>query len=102
MQFMPSPGHLDVFTMPAGPFVRVDSGFATGDTVSPFYDSLLGKIIVWGQDRDEATTRMLRALREVHVEGVKTTAGFLASVLRTPEFISGDYDTLFLERWQVA
>jgi acetyl-CoA carboxylase biotin carboxylase subunit len=102
MQFMPSPGHLDVFAMPAGPFVRVDSGFATGDTVSPFYDSLLGKIIVWGQDREEATTRMLRALRELQVEGVKTTAGFLASVLRSPEFISGDYDTLFLERWQVA
>ena len=102
MQFMPSPGHLDMFTMPSGPFVRVDSGFITGDTVSPFYDSLLGKIIVWGRTRDEAIARMLRALDEMQVDGVKTTAGFLADVLRTPQFISGEYDTLFLENGQSA
>lgn len=98
MQFMPSPGTLEAFTMPGGPFVRVDSGFVTGDTVSPFYDSLLGKIIVWGQTRDEAIARMLRALDEMQVEGVKTTADFLANVLRSPAFVSGEYDTLTLER----
>ena len=98
MQFMPSPGTLEAFTMPGGPFVRVDSGFVTGDTVSPFYDSLLGKIIVWGKTRDEAIARMLRALDEMQVEGVKTTADFLANVLRSPAFVSGEYDTLTLER----
>lgn len=98
MQFFPSPGTLAHFDMPGGAFVRVDSGFVAGDTVSPYYDSLLAKIIVWGHDRDAAMDRMQRALGEVRVEGVKTTKDFVAGVMRTPEFADGTYDTLFLER----
>lgn len=98
MQFFPSPGTLTHFDLPAGPFVRCDSGFVAGDTVSPYYDSMLGKIIVWGSDRSEAIARMARALGEVHVEGVKTTKDFVARVLESPDFVGGTYDTLFLER----
>jgi acetyl-CoA carboxylase biotin carboxylase subunit len=98
MQFFPSPGTLAHFDLPAGPFVRCDSGFVAGDTVSPYYDSMLGKIIVWGRDREEAISRMTRALGEVHVEGVKTTKDFVARVLQSPDFVRGTYDTLFVER----
>ena len=98
MNFFPSPGTLTEFMMPAGPFVRIDSGFTAGSTVSPYYDSLLAKIIVWGRTRDEAIARTRRALAEVRVEGVVTTADYLEGILATPEFESGDYDTTFLER----
>ena len=98
LQFFPSPGTLAHFDLPSGPFVRCDSGFVAGDTVSPYYDSMLGKIIVWGRDRDEAISRMTRALGEVHVEGVKTTKDFVVRVLQAPDFQNGTYDTLFLER----
>lgn len=101
-QFMPSPGTLEGLVLPAGPFVRVDTGFQQGDTVPPFYDSLLAKVIVWGRDRPEAISRMLRALAEVNVQGVATTAGYLTRVLQSPEFESGDYDTLFLESWNAS
>ena len=97
LNFFPSPGTLERFTLPGGPFVRVDSGFVAGDTVSPYYDSLLAKVIVWGRSRDEAIARMLRALSEMDVVGVKTTAGFLGEILRTDAFFAGTYDTLFLE-----
>ena len=98
MQFFPSPGPLQHFDLPGGPFVRVDSGFTAGDTVSPYYDSMLAKVVVWGADRDQAIARMQRSLGEVHVEGVKTTTGFVLKVLETDEFRNGTYDTLFLER----
>jgi acetyl-CoA carboxylase biotin carboxylase subunit len=98
-QFMPSPGTLARFTLPSGPFVRIDSGFIEGSTVSPYYDSLLAKIVVWGRTRDEAIHRALRALAELRVEGVKTTAPFLADILRRHEFEIGDYDTTSVENW---
>ncbi|MFM8350515.1 MAG: acetyl/propionyl/methylcrotonyl-CoA carboxylase subunit alpha [Actinomycetales bacterium] len=97
LNFFPSPGTLDRFTLPAGPFVRVDSGFVSGDTVSPYYDSLLAKVVVWGRSRDEAITRMQRALAEMDVVGVKTTAAFVGEILDTKEFFAGTYDTLFLQ-----
>lgn len=96
-QFMPSPGQLTSFRMPDGPFVRVDSGYEAGSTVSPFYDSLLAKIIVWGRTRDEALARMRRSLDEVEVTGVATTAPFLRTLLDVPEVAAGDYHTTFLE-----
>lgn len=98
-QFMPSPGTLDRFTLPSGPFVRTDSGFTEGSAVPPYYDSLLAKIVVWGRTRDEAIHRAMRALAELRVEGVKTTAPFLAEILRRHEFEVGDYDTTSLENW---
>ncbi|PHX61177.1 MAG: acetyl-CoA carboxylase biotin carboxylase subunit [Actinobacteria bacterium] len=97
MNFLPSPGTVTSFTMPAGPFVRIDSGFAAGSVVSPYYDSLLAKIIVWGRTREEALNRARRAIAEIDIQGVSTTAEFLDEILQTPEFVSGNYDTTFLE-----
>ena len=97
LNFLPSPGTVTSFTMPAGPFVRIDSGFTVGSVVSPYYDSLLAKIIVWGCTRDEALGRARRAIAEIDVQGVNTTADFLNDILQTSEFKSGDYDTTFLE-----
>jgi acetyl-CoA carboxylase, biotin carboxylase subunit len=97
LNFLPSPGTVTSFTMPAGPFVRIDSGFTVGSVVSPYYDSLLAKIIVWGRTRDEALGRARRAIAEIDVQGVNTTADFLNEILQTSEFKSGAYDTTFLE-----
>jgi acetyl-CoA carboxylase biotin carboxylase subunit len=97
--FMPSPGTLASFRMPGGPFVRIDSGYETGSHVSPFYDSLLAKIIVWGGTRKEALSRLRRALDEVEVLGVATTVEFLRRLVELPQFREGNYSTTFLETW---
>ena len=97
--FMPSPGTLASFHMPGGPFVRIDSGYEAGSLVSPFYDSLLAKIIVWGETRDEALSRMRRALGEIEVVGVITTVEFLRRLVELPQFREGNYSTTFLETW---
>ena len=96
--FLPSPGVLERFRMPGGPFVRVDSGFEEGSQISPYYDSLVAKIITWGRTRDIARTRMIRALNEVDVEGIETTAQFLRELIDVAEFRSGEYHTTFLEQ----
>ncbi|MCC3314941.1 acetyl-CoA carboxylase biotin carboxylase subunit [Nocardia africana] len=101
MNFLPSPGTVTRFDLPGGPFVRVDSGFKAGSVVTPYYDSMLAKIIVWGEDRPKALARMTRALRELDIEGVTTTAGFIGEVLATEEFRTGDYHTTWLERWMI-
>jgi acetyl-CoA carboxylase biotin carboxylase subunit len=97
--FVPSPGRLEVFRLPSGAFVRVDSGYEAGGEVSPYYDSLLAKVIVWGRTRDEALNRMRRALDEVDVQGVATTADFLRKIIDLPELRAGGYHTTFLEDW---
>ncbi|WP_036499046.1 acetyl-CoA carboxylase biotin carboxylase subunit [Nocardia aobensis] len=99
MNFLPSPGTIARFDLPAGPFVRVDSGFQAGSTVTPYYDSMLAKIIVWGTDRPAALARMNRALHELVIEGVTTTASFIGEVLATEEFGTGAYHTTWLEQW---
>lgn len=99
MNFLPSPGTIERFDIPAGPFVRVDSGFKSGSVVAPFYDSMLAKVIVWGNDRPTALARMKRALNELVIEGVTTTAGFVAAVLDAEEFRTGEYHTTWLETW---
>lgn len=98
-QFMPSPGRLERFMLPSGPSVRVDSGFTAGSEVSPYYDSLLAKIIVSGRTRDQMIHSAKRALAEVSVEGIKTTAPFLADILSRREFEAGDYHTTSIEGW---
>ena len=96
--FQPSPGRIDVFHPPGGPGVRLDTHVYAGYTVPPYYDSLLAKLIVQGNDREEALRRMHMALESFIIEGVTTTAGFLARVLEHPRFRAGHFDTKFLER----
>lgn len=96
--FQPSPGRIEVFHPPGGPGVRVDTHSYAGYTVPPYYDSLLAKLIVQGRDREEALRRMQIALESFIIEGITTTAPFLARVMENPRFQSGDVDTKFLER----
>jgi acetyl-CoA carboxylase biotin carboxylase subunit len=97
--FMPSPGTVDDVRWPAGPWVRVDTWLEPGVEVPPFYDSLLAKLIVWGPDRATCIARARRALREVEVEGVKTTAPLLAELLDQEWFVKGEFHTTTLEAW---
>jgi acetyl-CoA carboxylase, biotin carboxylase subunit len=97
--FMPSPGSLERVVLPAGPWVRVDTWMEPGGQVAPFYDSLLGKLIVWADDRDTALARARRTLAELEVDGVKTTAPLLATLLDEDWFGDGTFDTGTLERW---
>jgi acetyl-CoA carboxylase biotin carboxylase subunit len=98
-KFMPSPGTVSEVAWPAGPWVRVDTWLEPGVEVPPFYDSLLAKLIVWGADREQCIARMRRALREVRVEGIKTTAPLLARLLDEDWFARGDFHTTTLEEW---
>ena len=96
--FQPSPGLITAYHPPGGPGVRVDTHVYAGYTVPPYYDSLLAKVIVHGNDRAEALARMGQALDSFILEGVTTTIPFLARVIRHPDFVAGDVDTRFLER----
>ena len=96
--FQPCPGLITAYHPPGGPGVRVDTHVYAGYSVPPYYDSLLAKVIVHGNDREEALTRMGQALDSFILEGVTTTIPFLARVIRHPDFVSGDIDTRFLER----
>jgi acetyl-CoA carboxylase biotin carboxylase subunit len=96
--FQPSPGTITAYHPPGGPGVRVDSHVYAGYTVPPFYDSLLAKVIVHGNTRAEALTRMKNALETFVLEGVTTTIPFLIRVLQHPDFVAGKVDTKFLER----
>jgi len=96
--FQPSPGLITAYHPPGGPGVRVDTHIYAGYTVPPYYDSLLAKVIVHGNDRDEAIARMRQALDSFIIEGVTTTIPFLGRVMRHPDFVAGKVDTKFLER----
>jgi acetyl-CoA carboxylase, biotin carboxylase subunit len=96
--FQPSPGLISAFHPPGGPGVRVDTHIYDGYTVPPYYDSLLAKVIVHGNDREEAIARMRQALDSFIIEGVRTTIPFLGRVMRHAEFVAGRVDTKFLER----
>jgi acetyl-CoA carboxylase, biotin carboxylase subunit len=96
--FQPSPGLITAYHPPGGPGVRVDTHIYDGYTVPPYYDSLLAKVIVQGNDRAEAIARMRQALDSFIIEGVTTTIPFLSRVMRHPDFVAGTVDTKFLER----
>jgi len=96
--FAPSPGVIEWFHAPGGNGVRVDTHIYNSYVVPPYYDSLLGKLIVWGQDREEAIARALRALDEFVISGVATTIPFHILALQNPVFISGKFDTSFVEK----
>ncbi len=97
--FMPCPGQVTLYHPPGGPNVRVDSHLYTGYRVPPHYDSLLAKIITYGNTRKEALRTMLRALDEMTVEPIKTTIPFHRKVLNEPSFVAGRYSTDFVERF---
>jgi len=95
--FMPSPGVVTRWAPPGGPWVRLDSHVYQGYAVPPFYDSLLGKLIVWGRDREEALARSRWALDQFVVDGVKTVIPFHRRVLDHPLFMAGEVTTHFIE-----
>lgn len=95
--FMPSPGRIHNYLAPGGFGVRVDSAAYTGYVIPPYYDSMIAKLIVWGKTRQEAIDRMKRALSEFVVEGISTTIPFHLKVLEHEVFVSGDFDTKFLD-----
>ncbi|MCI2422646.1 acetyl-CoA carboxylase biotin carboxylase subunit [Saccharopolyspora sp. K220] len=97
--FRPSPGELTRFDLPGGLGVRVDSGFTAGDRISPFYDSMLAKLICFGADRTEALARARQALAELRIDGLPTTASMHARILADPEFNAGPVHTGWLEPW---
>ena len=96
--FRPAPGRITGWLPPGGPGVRVDSHVYTGYDIPPFYDSLIGKLIVWGTDRTHALSRMKRALNECAVTGIPTTVEFHLEMIERPEFINGDVHTKFVEQ----
>ena len=95
--FMPSPGLIKTFFPPLGPFVRVDSGVFEGFKVPIQYDPIIAKLIVWDVTRNQAIERMKRALAEFKIRGIKTNVQFMLDVLSTKAFLSGCYDTNFLD-----
>jgi acetyl-CoA carboxylase biotin carboxylase subunit len=96
--FMPSPGKIENLVLPGGPGIRLDTHIYEGYEISPFYDSLIAKLVVWGKDRSMAVKRMQRALDEFQIEGIKVTVPFYRQVFRDSGFVAGDIDTHFLDR----
>jgi acetyl-CoA carboxylase biotin carboxylase subunit len=97
MNFLPSPGTIASVAEPSGPGVRVDSGVYSGWTVPLEYDSLLAKLIGFGESREQAVARLLRALGEYSIAGIRTNLDFLGAVLEDPVFQSGNLHTGFLD-----
>jgi acetyl-CoA carboxylase biotin carboxylase subunit len=91
--FFPSPGKLEEFSYPSFEWLRVDTGYRKGDSLTPFYDPLIAKVIVYGETREESISRLKKALRETVIEGVKTNIPFVLKVLENEEFLSGNYTT---------
>ena len=97
--FVPSPGRIEQYHAPGGPGVRIDSAVYQGYAVPPFYDSLIGKLIVRGRDREECLSRLQRALEEIVISGIRTTVPLFQDLLRWDPFLRGDYDNRSLESW---
>lgn len=99
MNFRPSPGTINALYVPGGPGIRIDSAVYQGYTITPYYDSMISKLIVHGADRDEAIRKMRWALSEFIVDGVDTNIDFQLEIIKQPEFIGGNYDNGFLTRY---
>ncbi|MCH7972865.1 MAG: acetyl-CoA carboxylase biotin carboxylase subunit [Bacteroidetes bacterium] len=98
--FRPSPGLIQSLHFPGGYGIRVDSHIYHGYTIPPYYDSLIAKLIVWGKNREHAIMRGRRALEEFTVEGIKTTIPFHLKILEDEKFLSGNFDTSFMEKFK--
>ncbi len=97
-QFMPSVGRISTIVAPTGPGIRVDSGVYDGYEITPYYDSMLAKLICWGESRGEALLRMRRALSEFRIMGVNTNIPFHQTLLDSHRFLAGSFDTSFVEQ----
>ena len=97
--FMPSPGKVINFHAPGGPGVRVDSGCYSGITIPPYYDSMIAKLIVYGENRESCIARLERALEEFVVDGIKTTIPFYQKILKEENFLNGNYDIHWVENY---
>jgi len=97
--FVPSPGTIHAFSIPGGPGVRVDTAAHSECLISPYYDSMIAKVIVHGRDRQESIARMRRVLEMSVVEGIRTTIPLHLKILNDPDFIAGRLSTHFMERF---
>ena len=95
--FVPSIGRVTALTLPTGPGVRVDSALYEGLEITPYYDSLISKLICWGETRGEAILRMRRALEEYRIMGIKTTIPFHQRILDSHRFMGGQFDISFVD-----
>ena len=96
--FMPCPGTITGLNLPGGNGVRIDTAIYEGYTIPPTYDSMIAKIITHGDSRNEAISKMKRALEETVIEGVDTNIDFLFKIIKNPNFIRGNFDTSFIEK----
>src|SRR5690606_11894334 len=96
--FRPNPGRITEWTPPQGPNIRLDTHCDVGYLVPPFYDSMIGKLIIYGRDREEALERMQQALARFQVGGIGTTIPFLRFVMAHPEFVAGRVNTGLVEK----
>ena len=99
IKFIPSPGKVTKYIAPGGRNVRVDSHVYQGYTVPPAYDSMIGKLIVWGEDRDKAIAKMKNALNEYKIEGIKTVINFHSKMMDNQDFIDNNFDTNYLSKY---
>ena len=96
--FMPSPGKINEINLPGGNGIRIDTAIYNGYTIPPNYDSMIAKIITFGVNRNEAISKMKRALEELVIDGISTNRDFLFEIIKNPNFIRGNFDTSFIEK----
>ena len=95
---MPSPGKINEINLPGGNGIRIDTAIYNGYTIPPNYDSMIAKIITFGVNRNEAISKMKRALEELVIDGINTNRDFLFEIIKNPNFIRGNFDTSFIEK----